>query len=94
MQVVALRKGFTRKGELKTTGDIFDSTELSIKHDDKGQPVKLPKWVKAAPDAGTAKREAAAAKAAEEKKLVDGVKAASGGAAARQKVEAGRDLAG
>lgn len=94
MQVVALKPGFTKRAEYKKIGDVFDSTELSIKHDDKGRPAELPKWVKAAPDAQAAKREAAAAKEAEQKRLAAGAVAASGGAAAKSKVDEMRDLAG
>lgn len=85
MQVVALEPGFYA-GARRRRGDIF---EMSI--DD---PKKLPKWVKAAPNAGEARREAAAVKKAAEEKQRAGVVAASGGKAAKDKAEALTDLAG
>lgn len=85
MQVVALEPGFYA-GARRRLGDIF---EMYI-DDEK----KLPKWVKAAPSAGEARREAAAVKKAAEEKQRAGAIAASGSKGAKAKAEAAADLAG
>jgi len=82
MQVVAISAGFY-DGARRRVGDIFDMT-IPTKD---GKP-KMPKWVKAAPDVQQAKREAAAAKHAEHEKQKAGAVAASGGKAAKAKVDA------
>ena len=96
-QVVALKQGFYG-GSRRRVGDIF---EMKERRDEQGKPIKgpngkdlpvLPSWVKAAPHPGQAKAEAAAAKAAEQKRLADGAKAASGGAAARKKIDEANSL--
>lgn len=89
MQVVAMKPGFYN-GSRRRTGDVFDMN-VPVKD---GKPV-IPKWVKAAPNAHEAKKEAAAAKKAESDKKVAGAIAASGGQAAKDKVAAlGEQLAG
>lgn len=85
MQVVALSTGFYA-GTRRRTGDVFDMDETKFKKKD-GKTV-MPKWVKAAPNAHEAKREAAAAKQAEHEKQKAGAIAASGGKAAKAKVDA------
>lgn len=96
-QVVALKQGFYG-GSRRRVGDIFDMKE---RRGEDGKPLKgkdgkelpvLPAWVKAAPNPGQAKHEAAQAKAAATKRMVDGAKAASGGAAARKKIEDAQSL--
>ncbi len=88
MQVVSMQPGFYN-GARRRTGDVF---EMAVKEKD-GKPV-LPKWVKAAPNAHEAKKEAAAAKKAEQDKQVAGAIAASGGKVAKAKVDAAAELAG
>lgn len=85
MQVVAMQPGFYG-GARRRTGDVFEMDRPAD---------KLPKWVKAAPDPHQARREAAAAKQAEQNKQVAGAVAASGGKAAKAKADAlAKELAG
>lgn len=92
MQVVAMQDGFY-KAQRKRLGDIFDMDDAAIKRDKDGKIIR-PKWVKAAPNAHEAKREAAAVKQAAQEKQRAGAIAASGGKAAKDKVDTARDLAG
>lgn len=92
MQVVALEAGF-HAGQRRKIGDIFDMDESKFRKDAAGKP-RLPSWVKAAPNPHEAKREAAAAQQAAAAKLTAGAIAASGGKAAKAKVDAARDLVG
>lgn len=78
MQVVAISTGFYG-GSRKRTGAIFDMDEKHFKNG------AMPSWVKAAPDAGIAKEEAAAAKKAETDKVKAGIVASSGGKASKDK---------
>jgi hypothetical protein len=92
MQVVALAPGFYA-GTRRRTGDIFELDSSKLKQKD-GKPV-MPSWVKPAPDVAQAKAEAAKAKKAENDKQVAGSIAASGGKAAKAKVDAvAKQLAG
>lgn len=92
MRVVALKPRFYG-GNYRKVGAIFDMDESKFKKDKDGKPV-LPKGVQEVRNEGEAKQAAKAAKDAEDKKQVAGAIAASGGAAAKAKTEAGRDLAG
>lgn len=75
MEVVAIEMGFY-KGERKRIGARFD---VDGKH--------IPKWVKPVSSDSEAEDEAKKAKFNAEKKLIDGVRAASGGKAAKDKID-------
>lgn len=75
MQVVAIRMGFWN-GTRRRVGEVFD------------MPEPLPSWVKPTNDPAKAKAEAEAAKKAEHEKQRAGAIAASGGKAAKAKVDA------
>lgn len=83
MRVIAKTKGFYR-GERKRPGDVFDMAESAMKKGADGKPV-LPAWV--APADKVSKAEIVEAKKAADDKFVRGAQAASGGAAAKKKVE-------
>lgn len=78
MQVVATRQGFYG-GVRRRVGDIFDM-EIA-----KG---KMPRWVEAVKNPEQAKAKALKAKADEDKKHAAAAHAASGGKAAKAKVDA------
>lgn len=92
MQVVAMQAGFYA-GTRRRIGSIFEMDESKFKQDADGKPI-LPKWVKAAANATEAKQAAAQAKKQEANKQAAGALAASGGQAAKVKVDTARDLAG
>ena len=92
MQVVALSVGF-HDGTRRRVGEIFNMDESKFKKGKDGKP-RTPSWVKPAPDAATAKREADAARKAEADRQKAGALAASGGAVAKSKVDTMRDLVG
>ena len=84
MKVIALSLGFYR-GARKRIGDVFDMDESAMKKKD-GKPT-LPSWVKPVSNEREAKQEAEAVKKAEQDRMIEGAKTASGGKAAREKAE-------
>lgn len=84
MRVIAIKKGFYRGGR-RRPGDVFDMSESDMKKVD-GESVP-PSWVEEVKDEASAKKKVADAKRAEANKQGDAARAASGGAAARHKVE-------
>lgn len=84
MRVIAIKKGFYSGGR-RRPGDVFEMSEADMKALD-GKPV-LPGWVVEAKDPAAAREQVAKAKRLEERKHSDAAVAASGGAAARRKVD-------
>lgn len=92
MQVVATSTGF-HDGARRRVGEVFHMDESKFKKGKDGKP-RTPSWVKPVADVTAAKKEAEAARRAEADRQKAGALAASGGAVAKSKVDAMRDLAG
>lgn len=90
MKVIAIQTGFYQ-GSRRRPGAIFEMLEKDMKVVN-GKPT-LPKWAKEVTDEAKMKQEVIDAKAARERKDREGAIAASGGKAAKTKVEQGQDLA-
>jgi hypothetical protein len=93
-QVVALEAGFYG-GHRRRTGDVFQMDDAKWTKKDKGGAAKVPRWVRVVGSEAEGRSVAAKVVKEAEKHARDGVIAASGGTAAKQKVEdAAKQLAG